>query len=79
MNGYHQWHNLHKNTVPLEKKIVSSARKFGAAGCHLSREGPTPWVSPLVVIPKKNGKIRLCDDMREAKRLYTKNTTQSQW
>ena len=27
-------------------------------------EGPTPWVSPLVVIPKKNGDVRLCVDMR---------------
>ena len=29
-------------------------------------EGPTPWVSPLVVVPKKNGEVRLCVDMREA-------------
>ncbi|CAB4037881.1 PREDICTED: uncharacterized protein K02A2.6-like [Paramuricea clavata] len=26
----------------------------------------TPWVSPLVVIPKKDGEIRLCIDMRMA-------------
>jgi hypothetical protein len=29
-------------------------------------EGPTPWVSPLVVIPKKNGEVRVCVDMRRA-------------
>ncbi|CAB4030059.1 Retrovirus-related Pol poly from transposon, partial [Paramuricea clavata] len=29
-------------------------------------EGPTPWVSPIVVVPKKTGEIRLCVDMREA-------------
>ena len=29
-------------------------------------EGPTPWVSPLVVIPKKNGDVRICVDMRMA-------------
>ncbi|KAK7099318.1 hypothetical protein V1264_003469 [Littorina saxatilis] len=28
-------------------------------------EGPTPWVSPVVVVPKKQG-VRLCIDMREA-------------
>ena len=28
--------------------------------------GPTPWVSPIVVVPKKTGEIRLCVDMREA-------------
>ena len=26
-------------------------------------EGPTPWVSPLVIIPKRNGDVRLCNDM----------------
>ena len=29
-------------------------------------EGPTPWVSPLVIIAKKNGEVRLCIDMRRA-------------
>ena len=29
-------------------------------------EGPTSWVSPLVVIPKQNGDIRICVDMRKA-------------
>ena len=29
-------------------------------------EGATPWVLPLVVIPKKNGSVRLCVDMRMA-------------
>ena len=29
-------------------------------------EGPTPWVSPIVVVPTKTGEIRLCVDMREA-------------
>ncbi|GFO17915.1 transposon ty3-i Gag-Pol polyprotein [Plakobranchus ocellatus] len=29
-------------------------------------EGPTPWMSPIVVVPKKSGGVRLCVDMREA-------------
>ena len=28
--------------------------------------GPTPWVNPLVVVPKSEGDIRLCIDMRRA-------------
>ena len=26
--------------------------------------GPTPWISPLVVIPKSNDDVRACVDMR---------------
>lgn len=29
-------------------------------------EGPTPWVSPIVVVPKTNGDLRICVDMRRA-------------
>ena len=29
-------------------------------------EGPTPWVSPLVIIPKPSGDIRICVDIRQA-------------
>ena len=29
-------------------------------------DGPTPWVSPLVAVPKPNGEVRVCVDMRQA-------------
>ena len=29
-------------------------------------DGPTPWVNPVVIIPKADGDIRLCIDMRRA-------------
>ena len=31
-------------------------------------EGPSRWVSPLVVVPKAGGDVRICVDMREANR-----------
>jgi hypothetical protein len=27
---------------------------------------PTPWVSPIVAVPKKDGGVRICVDMRQA-------------
>lgn len=27
--------------------------------------GPTPWVNPVVIVPKANSEIRLCLDMRQ--------------
>ena len=29
-------------------------------------EGPTQWVSPVVLVPKTSGDIKLCEDMRKA-------------
>ena len=29
-------------------------------------DGPTPWISPIVVVPKISGEVRICDDMRKA-------------
>ena len=31
-------------------------------------QGPTPWVSGLVVVPKSNNDVRICVDMRQANR-----------
>ena len=32
-------------------------------------EGTTPWVSPLVAVPKSNGDVGVCFDMRRANTL----------
>jgi len=29
-------------------------------------EGPTPWASPIVIVTKKSGEVRICIEMREA-------------
>jgi hypothetical protein len=35
-------------------------------------EGPSGWISPLVVIPKADGDVRLCIDMRRANEAITR-------
>ena len=33
-------------------------------------DGPTPWVNPVVVVPKSGGDIRMCLDMRRGQRSH---------
>ena len=48
----------------LRKKVSAELKKLEEQDVIEKVKGPTPWVSPLVVIPKKNGDVRLCVDMR---------------
>ena len=50
----------------LRKKVELELSNLERQGIIERVDGPTPWVSPLVVIPKKNGDVRLCVDMRMA-------------
>ena len=45
----------------LEEQLLNDEK----LGVIEKTEGPTPWVSPVVVVPKKEGKIRVCVDMRQ--------------
>ena len=47
----------------LRKKVEQELNNLEQQGIIEKVNGPTPWVSPLVVIPKKNGDVRLCVDM----------------
>ena len=50
----------------LRKKVEQELSNLEQQNIIERVEGPTPWVSPLVVIPKKNGDVRICVDMRMA-------------
>ena len=52
----------------MRQKVTTALEKLEQQGIIEEVEGPTPWISPLVVIPKKDGDIRLCVDMRMANR-----------
>ena len=50
----------------LRDKIEQKLEELVECDIIEPAEGPTPWVSPVVVVPKPSGDIRLCVDMRKA-------------
>ena len=50
----------------LRDKVKEKIEELVAMDIIEPVEGPTPWVSPVVVVPKQNDEIRLCVDMRRA-------------
>ena len=41
-------------------------------------EGPTPWISPIVVGPRKSGEVRICVDMGDANKAVKRENTSCQ-
>ena len=52
----------------IRKKVETELSNLEQQGIIERADGPTPWVSPLVVAPKKDGGVRICVDMRMANR-----------
>ncbi|CAB4016774.1 uncharacterized protein K02A2.6-like, partial [Paramuricea clavata] len=50
----------------MRQKVSDALDTLESDGIIEKVSDATPWVSPLVVIPKKDGEIRLCIDMRMA-------------
>lgn len=58
----------HARRVPiaLKSQVEEEIHKLLRLGIIERVEGTSPWVSPLVIVIKDNGKLRLCVDMRRA-------------
>ena len=50
----------------LREKVTSKVEDLIAKDIVKRVNGPTSWVSPVVIAPKASGDIRLCVDMRKA-------------
>ncbi|CAB4038802.1 Transposon Ty3-I Gag-Pol poly [Paramuricea clavata] len=50
----------------LRRKVSAALKQLEKDDIIEKVEGPTPWISPLVVIPKNDETVRLCVDMRRA-------------
>lgn len=50
--------------VPLEQKVDGMVQDFLDQGVIEKVNGPSKWISPLVVVPKSSGDLRICVDMR---------------
>ena len=50
----------------LRDKVEAELNHLLEADVIEEVQGPTSWISPVVVIPKKGGQVRICVDMRRA-------------
>ena len=57
---------VRRTPFSLQEKVKEKIEELVAMDIIEPVEGPTPWVSPVVVVPKQNDEIRLCVDMRRA-------------
>jgi DNA-binding HxlR family transcriptional regulator len=48
----------------MKKQLEHKLKELEDSDVIEKVQGPTPWVSPLVVIPKANSDIHICVDMR---------------
>ena len=54
--------------VPLMPRLKTELEELEKEGIIRKVDSPTAWVHPIVLVPKKNGGIRLCVDFRELNR-----------
>ncbi|KAK3107076.1 hypothetical protein FSP39_006459 [Pinctada imbricata] len=52
----------------IQKKLKKELDRMEQAGVITKEDEPTSWVSPIVVVTNKNGKLRVCLDPRDLNR-----------
>lgn len=57
---------IRRTPFSLRSKVEEKIQELINLDIIESATGPTPWVNPVVVVPKSEGDIRLCIDMHRA-------------
>ena len=57
---------IRRTPFSLTSKVEEKVKELVDLDIVEPVEGPTPWVNPVVVVPKSQGDIRLCVDIRRA-------------
>lgn len=57
-------HQHRRVPIHLREQVENELERLEKLDIIEKVSGPTPWVSPIVLVPKKNGDLRLCVDMR---------------
>ena len=57
---------IRRTPFSLRSKVEEKVKELIDLDIIEPAAGPTPWVNPVVVVPKSQGDIRLCIDMRRA-------------
>ena len=58
--------SMHRVPFSLRDKLEKKLNELVDLDVTEKAEGPTPWISPVVVVLKPNGELHLCVDMRQA-------------
>ncbi|KAL3978677.1 hypothetical protein ACER0C_019739 [Sarotherodon galilaeus] len=52
-------------SLPLLPKVKEELNRMEQQGVISKVEEPTDWCAPMVVVPKRTGKVRICSDLTE--------------
>ena len=58
-------HSNRRVPEPIREAVEAELAKMEAADIIAPVTEPTPWISSMVIVPKKNGDVRICLDPRD--------------
>lgn len=74
---FHETANFHKKSYPIAHSLKNAVREEieRMMADDIIESSQSPYTSPIVAIPKKNGRVRLCLDAREINKIIVNDRT----